>query len=203
MFSVGNSVTYEEQIRKSRFIGHLCPVKSADEAKALISIKATTYRDASHNCWAYIIGIKGELYHFSDAGEPSGTAGKPILTALQRNNLSNVVLIVTRYFGGVKLGIRGLIEAYRKIAEETISQAQLKEIILKDFFEVITDYASAEKLKYDLQEMNSEIHSIDYQKEVTMFISAASDSILKEFLIKSQNAGLLRFHLLKTGLDFC
>lgn len=201
MFTVEKPVVYEEQIRKSRFIGHLSKTTTTEEAKSYIGLISSQYRDASHNCWAYIIGLTGATYHFSDAGEPSGTAGKPILTALQRAGISNATMVVTRYFGGVKLGIRGLIEAYRQIAESTLSKGVLQEMTLKDFWEITTGYASADKLKYTLLEMNTEIISTEYKEEVTIQVSGRADSELKEYLSQSQNAGLLKFKLLRTGLD--
>ena len=198
MYTIEKEIEYEVHIHKSRFIGNLHPVFSPEEAKDQIRQIGIKYREATHNCWAYTVGLRGETFHSSDAGEPPGTAGKPILTALQRSNLSNVVLIVTRYFGGVKLGIRGLIEAYRFIAEETIKKSRLKEMILKDYWEIITDYAQADKLKHALQEMNTEILSIDYQKEIIILATSKASTGLAEYLQNLQNAGLLIYKLLRT-----
>ena len=200
MYTIESNVIYEEHLHKSHFIGNILRVSSPEEAKAQISSIAAKYRDATHNCWAYRTGLKGEFAHSSDAGEPSGTAGKPILNALQRSELANVALIVTRYFGGIKFGIRGLIEAYRHIAEETINKAQLNEIILKDFWEIITDYAQAERLKYALQELRAEIQQVDYRTMVTIHVSSVIESGLEEYLRNSQDAGLLKYSLLKTEL---
>ena len=107
---------------------------------------------------------------------------------------------MTRYFGGVKLGIRGLIDAYRHVAEETISKATLKEMILKDYWEIITDYAHADKIKHAIDELSAEILSADYQEEVTIYANAIVNGALREFLQNKQDAGLLKFRLLKTEL---
>ncbi|MGT2800922.1 YigZ family protein [Streptococcus marmotae] len=102
----------EEEIKKSRFICHLKRVKTEDEARDFINyIKKEHYR-ATHNCSAFILGEQMEIKRSSDDGEPSGTAGVPMLTVLENNHLTNVVAVVTRYFGGVKLGAGGLIRAY-------------------------------------------------------------------------------------------
>jgi uncharacterized YigZ family protein len=198
MFTVEGNKEYSEQIKKSQFIGNLASVTSPDEVKEFINSINTRYKDATHNCWAYVIGIDGQTCHCSDAGEPSGTAGKPILGALQKHQLSNVVCVVTRYFGGTKLGIRGLIEAYRHITEETIRLAKLKEMIIKDYYEIITDYNQADKLKHTLVEMGALLISNDYQAEVTFNISALPESGVREFLENSQNAGILKYRYLKT-----
>ena len=99
------------KIRRSTFIGYVVSVSSIESAKKAISERASTHNRATHNCWAYILGYEGETVHSSDAGEPSGSAGRPILNALKSSALTNVAAVVTRYYGGVKLGIRGLIEA--------------------------------------------------------------------------------------------
>ena len=198
MFTIEKDIEYSEQIRKSHFIGHLAPVECPEEVKEFVNTINTRYKNATHNCWAYVIGINGETSHCSDAGEPSGTAGKPILGALQKYRLSNVICVVTRYFGGTKLGIRGLIEAYRHITEETIKRTRLKEMILQDYFEIITDYNQADKLKHTLLELDAAILSADYQADVTLMISALPESNVKELLDNSQNAGILKYRYLKT-----
>ena len=98
--------------KKSKFIAHIFNVESEQQAAAIIAEAKKKYWDARHNCYAYILGDKGEIQRFSDDGEPSGTAGKPILEVLSGNECSNCLCIVTRYFGGVLLGTGGLIRAY-------------------------------------------------------------------------------------------
>ena len=110
-------VKYELKIKKSLFIGHIKHVTDPESARDYIREIKKTHKQANHNCSAYIIG---ETCFSSDDREPRGTAGRPILNMLKRYEMTNVVIVVTRYFGGVELGIRGLIEAYGKVAEETI-----------------------------------------------------------------------------------
>lgn len=102
----------ELKIKRSIFIGRLCFADSAEAAKAFITRISRENKTVSHNCWAYVVREKADVYHSSDAGEPSGTAGKPMLNALFAHDMTQVAVVVTRYYGGVKLGVRGLIQAY-------------------------------------------------------------------------------------------
>lgn len=105
--------SYEE--KKSRFLGVAIPTKTEEEVQAALQEEKKKYYDAKHHCYACILGEKGELRRFSDDGEPQGTAGKPILTVLEGQNLRNVCIIVTRYFGGTLLGTGGLTRAYGRL----------------------------------------------------------------------------------------
>lgn len=109
---------------RSLFLGHCARVETVEAARAFIEEVSTAHRDATHNCFAYRIGSPPrETVYYSDRGEPAGTAGKPILGAILQRELTDVVVVVTRYFGGKKLGIRGLIEAYSKAASLTLEKA--------------------------------------------------------------------------------
>ncbi|HUU44309.1 MAG TPA: YigZ family protein [Acidobacteriota bacterium] len=112
-------------IQGSKFIAHLAPAESPDTAAAVLSVRQRRYPDASHHCWAYRVGRPEPLAErSSDAGEPSGTAGRPIADALRGAGLENVVCVVTRYFGGTKLGTGGLVRAYGDAAREAIAAAR-------------------------------------------------------------------------------
>lgn len=111
----------------SRFIAFITPVSSAAEAKEVIARTANDYHDARHVCWAYMTGADRATYLSSDNGEPSGTAGKPILGQINSYNLTDVVICVVRYFGGIKLGTPGLIAAYREAARQAIEAADIIE----------------------------------------------------------------------------
>ena len=117
--------TYREKM--SRFLAFAHPVGSSAEAKVIIKEYANKYCDARHVCWAYMFGPKRDEYQSNDNGEPSGTAGKPILGQINSFNLTNVVVIVVRYFGGIKLGTSGLIVAYREAAREALATAEIIE----------------------------------------------------------------------------
>lgn len=116
---------YKEKM--SKFIAIAQPAATADEAKALIKQIANKYHDARHCCWAYMIGTERNEYLSSDNGEPSGTAGKPILGQINSFGLTNVVIAVVRYFGGIKLGTSGLIVAYREAARTAIEAGEILE----------------------------------------------------------------------------
>ena len=116
---------YKEKM--SKFISFAEPVQSADEAKAVIKKYQNQYHDARHVCWAYMIGTDRSEYLSSDNGEPSGTAGKPILGQINSFGLTNIVIVVVRYFGGIKLGTSGLIVAYREAAAEAINAGEILE----------------------------------------------------------------------------
>lgn len=116
---------YKEKM--SKFIAIAQPAQSADEAKELIKQIANKYHDARHCCWAYMIGTQRNEYLSSDNGEPSGTAGKPILGQINSFGLTNVVIAVVRYFGGIKLGTSGLIVAYREAARAAIEAGEILE----------------------------------------------------------------------------
>lgn len=111
----------------SRFLAFAFPVSSAEEAKEVIARVANEYHDARHVCWAYMIGADRKIFLSSDNGEPSGTAGKPILGQINSFSLTNVVIAVVRYFGGIKLGTSGLIAAYREAARQAIGAAEIVE----------------------------------------------------------------------------
>lgn len=111
--------------KMSRFLAFAHPVSSASEAKEWIASVANKYHDARHVCWAYMLGAKCEEFQWSDNGEPSGTAGKPILGQIRSFELTNVAIAVVRYFGGIKLGTSGLISAYREAAREAIEAGNI------------------------------------------------------------------------------
>lgn len=123
MFELVQPATAEQIIKKSRFLAIAVPVASEEEAKAAIAARG--HADANHNCWAWRLG---PAYRFSDDGEPSGTAGKPILAAIDGRSLDKVVVIVTRWFGGVLLGSGGLVRAYGGTAAMCLRNAELVEI---------------------------------------------------------------------------
>ena len=116
---------YKEKM--SRFLSFALPVESADEARARIKEFQNRYHDSRHVCWAYMLGPSRDEWQLNDNGEPSGTAGKPILGQINSRNLTNVLVIVVRYFGGIKLGTSGLIVAYREAAKEALENAGIKE----------------------------------------------------------------------------
>lgn len=124
----------------SKFLSFAEPCNSAEEAKEIVAMYKKEYFDARHVCWAYMIGHQRLEFRSNDDGEPSGTAGKPILGQINSFNLTNIVVIVVRYFGGIKLGTSGLIEAYRTAAAEALSAAEIVEKLVEDTLEVYFEY---------------------------------------------------------------
>ncbi|PLV60098.1 YigZ family protein [Thermotoga sp. KOL6] len=127
-------------IKRSEFYATAFPVEGERDFRE--KLKMVSRRDATHNCWAYrIYSTNGILEHSSDDGEPSGTAGRPILGVLKKYDLMNVAIVVTRYFGGVKLGVRGLIEAYSLAAELAVKGSRIRNLSLVKEFEVEVSYS--------------------------------------------------------------
>lgn len=120
--------------RGSKFIGFAHPAKDAEEAKTIIEEIRKKYHDARHYCYAYKFGHDDNDFRMNDDGEPSGTAGKPIYGQILSFGLTNVLIVVIRYFGGTKLGVRGLIDAYKGAAQDALNQADIKEKYIKDYY---------------------------------------------------------------------
>ncbi|MBL7190876.1 YigZ family protein [bacterium] len=155
------------EVKKSRFIGQLYPIETKSEAGAVLNAVKEKYRDASHNCWAYRIGAGDSIrYRSSDEGEPAGTAGRPILESLEEKEITDTVLIITRYFGGIKLGIGGLNRAYRQCARETILQAKLKEIVEMVRLKMHFLYCFEPQLRNRVYELNGSIERTFYSQNV-------------------------------------
>lgn len=130
--------TYEEKIKRSLFIADVSPCHDENEAREFLALTVSKYRDATHNCRAYVLSNGTE--YSSDDGEPSGTAGRPILNAIKRSGLVNVIVVVTRYFGGVKLGVRGLIDAYSETAAKALELCGSVECVLTSAVKITLDY---------------------------------------------------------------
>lgn len=161
-----NNITYTQTIKKSVFITNLISVDSVEDAKnELKEIKKKHY-DASHNCYSYIIANDSEGIKYSDDGEPSQTAGVVIYNVLEKNNLTNIIAVVTRYYGGTKLGAGGLIRAYSSSLSEALKEAQLEEIIEYQYYKITTDYETANVLIRYLEKYS--IIDKVYQTNVTL-----------------------------------
>ncbi len=148
-------------IQKSKFITTLVPISSYEDAQSKLNIIKKKYSDATHNCYAFISSENAIEQRFSDDGEPQGTAGVPILEVLKKKNIYMTLCVVTRYFGGIKLGASGLVGAYSSCASSAIDNANIVEYKFSNEIEIILDYSlykKAEELitKYEGQESNIE-----------------------------------------------
>ena len=151
---------------RSRFLGHLRCVETEDEAKAFVAEMKKKYYDARHNCWCYIIRNGAERY--SDDGEPQGTAGIPMLEVLRRQNMTNCVCVVTRYFGGVLLGAGGLLRAYTKSAGDALATAGTSVVRPWSCMDVPCSYSGAERLKTECAAMGGIVEDVEYSSSVTL-----------------------------------
>ncbi|SYW17144.1 YigZ family protein [Oenococcus oeni] len=177
LITVKQNSTKELIIKKSRFIADIYPLKEEQEAKKIIEKVRKKNPNANHVVFAYTVGLNREIQRMSDNGEPVGTAGKPVLDAITKNNLINVLITVTRYFGGIKLGAGGLIRAYSQSASQTIENAQLATLVNYDRLQLIFDYSLIDKLKYFIEKQKAVVMETNYQTKVqAVILVETSDS---------------------------
>ena len=170
MKSIINKETYEITIKNSKFIGVIIPIESLDDVKDNINDIKEEYKNATHYCYAFtLINNKG----FSDDGEPNKTAGIPILNVIEGNNLVNVLVIVIRYFGGIKLGPGGLIRAYSNTCKEVINKSTLVELIKGLEASITFDYSKEKEINYLLK--NTIIKNKLYEQNCTYIIETTKD----------------------------
>jgi uncharacterized YigZ family protein len=186
--TIANDASCEMNIERSRFIAHCRETSSEESAKSFIEAIKAQHCQATHNCYAYRIQ-SGEfpLEYFNDHGEPSGTAGKPILGAILRLNLTNVTVVVTRYFGGKKLGVRGLIEAYGKTASLALEQAGTILKIPHYFITLSYSYHDHSMVVYQLKQVEAKNIVTEFGESVqtTFQIPLPNYPVLQNFLKES------------------
>lgn len=163
--------------KMSRFIAFAHPVRSAAEAKDWIASIASKYHDARHVCWAYMLGAESSEFQWSDNGEPSGTAGKPILGQIRSKELSNVAIAVVRYFGGIKLGTSGLIAAYREAARQALDGAEIITAFETDTVSFTFPYLSMNSVMRMVRDSGAAILSQEFDNVCTMTLEMRADRI--------------------------
>lgn len=175
--------------KKSRFIADVFPVSGEDEAMEILERIKKKYWDARHHCWAYVIGEKTVQERCSDDGEPSGTAGKPILEVIRGQHLHNVLVIVTRYFGGTLLGTGGLVRAYTQASQEGIAESTVITKVMGYLLKLSTDYTGLGKIQYLLGQRGITIVESNYtdKVEVSVLISEADEQSLIRELTEATN----------------
>ncbi len=156
--------------KRSRFLAFAYPVSSPEEALQYVALLKEKYYDARHVCWAYRIGAEGETTRVNDDGEPSGTAGKPILGQMQSLELSDVMVAVVRYFGGVKLGTGGLIVAYREAARQALLQAEPKECVLYKQMTIAFDYPLMGEVMRYVKDAAADVLEQDFRETCRLII---------------------------------
>ncbi|MDY0342472.1 MAG: YigZ family protein [Lentimicrobium sp.] len=154
----------------SKFLAFALPVDNEDRVKQELERLRKTYYDARHHCYAYIIGYDKSAWRINDDGEPSGTGGRPIHGQLLSNDLTNVLVVVVRYFGGIKLGVGGLINAYRSAAADAIANAEIVEEMIKEVYELRFKYEEMNNVMKVLKDDEVEILDSDFNLSCKMKI---------------------------------
>ncbi|MCR4792181.1 MAG: YigZ family protein [Lachnospiraceae bacterium] len=173
---ISESSSSEIVVTKSRFIGYLSPASSAAEAEEIITRIRKKYNDARHNCWAYIVMTdSGIVSKCSDDGEPSGTAGKPMMAVLEGADLVNVVCVVTRYFGGVLLGTGGLVRAYTDATAQALDAASVSPIRQGKNISLACDYQDEGGIRRLLENEEFAIRDTEYTDKVKLFVLGPSE----------------------------
>ena len=163
--------------KKSRFIATVRPVKTEEEALAFLEEMKKKYWDARHNCFVYSVGLNREYTRCSDDGEPSGTAGRPMLDVILGEDIYNVAVVVTRYFGGVLLGTGGLVRAYSKAVQEGLAASRIIEKRRGIALKVTTDYTGIDKIQYIAGERNIPILNSEYTDKVVLELLIPSEDV--------------------------
>ena len=183
------STRHEQLVRRSRFIGVLTPVDGEAEVETRRDALREEFPDATHHCWAYALGdpARSARLRASDDGEPAGTAGRPILNVLQQNRIGDALLVVVRYFGGVKLGAGGLVRAYSSTASQLVEHARLDRATPMSSIRLRLDYADERAVKALLPAHDAEVESVAYGErvELSLRLPAAAESGLREAITET------------------
>ncbi len=159
--------------KRSRFIGHLLPVETEEQAREFIAQMKKKYYDARHNCWCYLIG--SDILRYGDDGEPQGTAGQPMLNVFRRENVTNVVCVVTRYFGGILLGAGGLTRAYSKSARDALTAAGVAEMGLWATADIPCPYPLFERVRGEVTALGGTVDNADYGADIRLAVSLPAE----------------------------
>lgn len=178
--------------KRSRFISYAIPVRTVEEAKEELDKYRKQYYDARHVCWAYMLGADRSAFRSNDDGEPSSTAGKPILGQINSNELTDILIVVVRYFGGIELGTSGLIVAYRTAAAEAIAASEIEERTVDEEITVVFEYPYLNGIMRIIKEDNPIVISQHFEMdcEITLRIRKRDMERLKARLLKVESAYL-------------
>lgn len=192
--TINNNSTAEIVEKKSKFIANAFYIENKEEAEEILKEMRKKYNDARHNCYAYRVINEGAIFEkCSDDGEPSGTAGAPMINILQKNNLCNVLVVVTRYFGGILLGTGGLVRAYSEATNRSLELTEKVNMEEGYTLEVSLEYKDLELFKYYCKNANINIIKTDYGKEINLLIELNTKQE-EEFM---KNREEFKFKLLK------
>jgi uncharacterized YigZ family protein len=181
--------------RGSRFLGYVFPVSDEQEIKEIIAKIKKEHHGARHHCYAWRLGQEMEYFRSNDDGEPSGTAGRPILGQIQSRELTNILVIVVRYFGGILLGTNGLINAYKQAAADALNNTEITEKIVQDLIEVTFDYSVMNEFMHVIKEMQIEQVKSDFNLNCSATIAvrkSLSETVLEKLNhIEKLNASIV------------
>ena len=189
--TVADTGEFEQAINKSTFIAHAYHVESEDEVQAIIQAERKKHPDARHCCWAYVIGEKKDSMRYSDDGEPQGTAGQPMLSVLEKKDITNTLVTVIRYFGGILLGAGGLTRAYSSSAAGAVDATGIKTMILSVRTRVYLDYTTHSRLQKAIEKMPYVItENVEYLERVCLYLTVKEEDLdtLCDFFIQSTAA---------------
>lgn len=183
----------EIEIKKSRFISYAEPVNSREEAMEFLQQLKEKYPDARHHCWAYVLGNPNNAASagMGDDGEPTGTAGKPILNVLQHKGVGDLMLVVVRYFGGIKLGAGGLTRAYGQAAQAVMEVLEVEEFEPQIEYQISCDFSEEQAVRHQLETLAGSVLATDYSSKVLLKVSlpAKAENEFAEFLANRQISG--------------
>lgn len=192
--TIKKDVSAELVEKKSKFIADIFCVTSKEEADEKIKQVKRKYHDARHNCYAYrIITSDGIIEKSSDDGEPSGTAGAPMLTILSKNNLANILVIVTRYFGGILLGTGGLVKAYSGACTLGLENAEIVEKDIADLYEIEIGYTDINKFKHFAKNNKIFILKEEYLEDILIEIAVKNENVLNNISENGINVKKMKF----------
>ncbi len=176
----------------SKFIGLAHPVSDVHEVKSILGDIESTYHDGRHHCYAYVLGPEGKEYRANDDGEPNHSAGDPILGQINSHKLTNILVVVVRYFGGTKLGVSGLINAYKTAANEAIAHAQIVTRAIKERFKISYAYDATSEVMRLIHEVDGEIESQSFTESCNTQIAVSIDKtdILRQKMNLLKNLGV-------------
>ncbi len=167
----------EVEIERSRFLGYAKPIKTEVEAIEFINEIKKKHKDATHNVWAYIVGENMNIQRYSDDGEPQGTAGIPTLEVIKKENLRDVVVVVTRYFGGIKLGVGGLVRAYTRGAKIGLDAGRIIDKVLYQEVKIDLDYTLLGRVQNEIMNLGFYIKDIVYEDNVNILVYSKIEDI--------------------------
>ena len=188
--TVARAATAEIEVKRSRFLGHVVPVTTEDEARAVVDAARKEHWDARHHCSAFVLGPDGAVQRSSDDGEPSGTAGAPMLEVLRGRGLTDVVAVVTRWFGGTLLGAGGLVRAYSDATKAALDAAGTRRRVLMSRFDLVAGHADAARWEAELRARGVTVLGVDYAERATLHLAVpAGDEEALQAQVAARTAG--------------